>query len=82
MGEVIEMPREGRLKELGAVYELCERIGYENVMDLASALWAIYTGAPQQLPSVTEFMTEEGKEVALQNLAARVEEIGNMLWHL
>ena len=72
----------GRLKELAAVYELCERIGYGNVMDIASALWAIKEGAPQHLPSVTGFMTEEGKEVALQSLAARVEEIGSRLEYL
>lgn len=82
MGGVSEILHKRRLKEIEDVYALCERIGYGNVMDIASALWAIQVGAPQHLPSVTGFMTEEGKEVALQNLAARVEEIGSRLKYL
>ena len=82
MDGVSEILHERRLKEIENVYALCERIGYGNVMDIASALWAIKAGAPQHLPSVTGFMTDEGKEVALQSLAARVEEIRSSLNYL
>lgn len=82
MGGVSEILHKGRLKEIEDVYALCERIGYGNVMDIASALWAIKMGHPFNMPATEVFMTEEGKEVALQSLAARVEEIGSRLEYL
>lgn len=66
------MSRESEILEVKA---LGERIGYGNMMDIASAIWAIEVGHPMHMPSVEGFMTEKGKEVALHGIEARMEEL-------
>ena len=59
-----------RKDEIIAVKNLGERIGYGNMMDIASALWSKKmsdkVGKPcvMHMPTVEGYMTEEGKEVA------------------
>lgn len=64
-----------RSEEIFAVKQLGEKIGYGNLMDVASGLWAIKVGHPMHIPSVEGFMTEEGKEVAIHGIEARIEEL-------
>ena len=64
-----------RSKEIAIVKQLGEEIGYGNLMDIASGLWAIKVGHPMHMPSVEGYMTEEGKEVAIHGIEARVEEL-------
>ena len=71
----MESKRNGRLSEILAVEELCESIGYGNVMDIASGLWAVKDGAPMHIPTVEAYLTAEGKEVAQAALNVRIEEI-------
>lgn len=66
------MSRESEILEVKA---LGECIGYGNMMDIASALWAIKVGHPMHMPSVEGYMTEEGKEVAHCEINARLEEL-------
>ena len=70
-----------RLDELLTVKQLGDKIGYGNIMDIASALWAkllldeygIEGGC--HLPTVEPYMTEEGKKVARSGLVARLQEL-------
>lgn len=70
-----------RKSEILAVKELGTRIGYGNIMDIASALWTlelerlhgIKNGA--HIPTVEPFLTEEGKEVAKESLQFRLDEL-------
>ena len=70
-----------RLDEILAVKQLGDKIGYGNVMDIASALWAkllfdeygIKGGC--HLPTVESYMTDDGKEVAHNSLNMRLEEL-------
>lgn len=64
-----------RKNEIAMVKSLGEKIGYGNLMDIASGLWAIKVGSPMHIPSVLPFMTEEGKELAITGIKARVEEL-------
>jgi hypothetical protein len=64
-----------RKEEIAQVEQLGEAIGYGNLMDIASGLWALKEGSPTHMPSVKGFMTEEGKKVALQQLDARLTEL-------
>ena len=64
-----------RKEEIAQVEQLGEAIGYGNLMDIASGLWALKEGSPTHMPSVIGFMTEEGKKVALQQLDARLTEL-------
>lgn len=64
-----------RKEEISAVKQLGEKIGYGNLMDIASGLWAIKTGHPMHMPSVKGFMTEEGKKVALCGIEVRISEL-------
>lgn len=70
-----------RKDEIIAVKNLGERIGYGNMMDIASALWSKKmsdkVGKPcvMHMPTVEGYMTEEGKEVAYAGLQARLEEL-------
>ena len=61
-----------RKEEIARVEQLGEAIGYGNLMDIASGLWALKEGNPMHMPSVKGFMTEEGKKVSLQQLDARI----------
>ena len=71
----LEAKQNERLSEIFAVERLCKSIGYGNVMDIASGLWAVKEGVPMHVPSVEAYLTEEGKEVAQTALNARIEEI-------
>ena len=64
-----------RCEEIARVRQLGEAIGYGNLMDIASGLWALREGSPMHMPSVESLMTEEGKEVALRQVEARVAEL-------
>lgn len=64
-----------RRDEIESVRILSEIIGYGNLMDIASGLWAIKAGHPMHMPSVEDFMTEEGKEVAIHGIEARITEL-------
>ena len=64
-----------RRKEIAIVKQLGEEIGYGNLMDIASGLWAIKEGHPMHMPSVEGYMTEEGKEVAIHGIEAMMEEL-------
>lgn len=64
-----------RGEEIAKVRQLGEAIGYGNLMDIASGLWALCEGSPMHMPSVEGFMTEEGKEVALHQVEARIAEL-------
>lgn len=64
-----------RKNEIARVKQLGETIGYGNLMDIASGLWAIKEGSPMHMPSVEGFLTEEGKEVATHQIEARIEEL-------
>lgn len=64
-----------RKEEIARVEQLGEAIGYGNLMDIASGLWALKEGKPMHMPSVKGFMTEEGKKVSLQQLDARLTEL-------
>lgn len=70
-----KIERSRRLSEILAVERLCESIGYGNVMDIASGLWAIKEGSSMHVPSVEGYLTKEGKAVARAALNARIEEI-------
>ena len=73
-----------RKSEILEVKALGERIGYGNMMDIASALWAlelerlhgIKDGA--HIPTVEPFLTEEGKEVAKETLEFRLNELKHL----
>lgn len=71
----LEHQRNNRLSEILAVERLCKSIGYGNVMDIASSLWAIEEGVPMHVPAVEAYLTEEGKKVVQTALNARIEEI-------
>ena len=64
-----------RKKEIAIVKQLGEEIGYGNLMDIASGLWAIKSGHRMHMPSVEGHMTEQGKEVAIHSIEARMEEL-------
>lgn len=64
-----------RKEEIARVEQLGEAIGYGNLMDIASGLWALKEGNPMHMPSVKGFMIEEGKKVSLQQLDARLTEL-------
>ena len=64
-----------RKEEIARVEQLGEAIGYGNLMDISSGLWALKEGNPMHMPSVKGFMTEEGKKVSLQQLDARLTEL-------
>lgn len=70
-----KIERNRRLSEILAVERLCKSIGYGNVMDIASGLWAIKEGSSMNVPSVEGYLTKEGKAVARAALNARIEEI-------
>lgn len=70
-----------RKSEILLVKEIGERIGYGNMMDIASALWTlklerlygIKNGA--HIPTVEPFLTEEGKETSKKSLDFRLYEL-------
>ena len=70
-----------RETQILAVKQLGDKIGYGNIMDIASALWAkllldeygIEGGC--HLPTVEPYMTEEGKKVAREGLDFRLQEL-------
>ena len=64
-----------RKDEIESVRLLCEKIGYGNLMDIASGLWAIKEGHPMHIPSVEGFMTEEGRKVAITGIEDRITEL-------
>lgn len=72
---------ESRKAEIQKIKELGKTIGYGNIMDIASALWTlelerlhgIKNGA--HIPTVEQFLTEEGKEVAKESLQFRLDEL-------
>lgn len=64
-----------RCEEIARVRQLGEVIGYGNLMDIASGLWALREGSPMHMPSVENLMTEEGKKVALHQVEARIAEL-------
>lgn len=67
-----------RKEEIAAVKKLGVEIGYGNLMDIASGLWALLEGHPMHIPTVEGFMTTEGKNVALQGVTARVNELKSL----
>lgn len=70
-----EAKQNERLSEIFSVERLCKSIGYGNVMDIASGLWAVKEGVPMHVPAVEAYLTEEGKKVVQTALNARIEEI-------
>lgn len=70
-----------RKEEIAAVKKLGVEIGYGNLMDIASGLWALLEGHPMHVPTVEEFMTATGKSVALQGVTARVNELKSLGYH-
>lgn len=64
-----------RKEEIDAVKKLGVEIGYGNLMDIASGLWALSEGHPMHIPTVEGFMTTEGKNIALQGVTVRVNEL-------
>lgn len=71
----LEAKQNERLSEIFAVERLCKSIGYGNVMDIASGLWAVKEGVPMHIPAVEAYLTEEGEKVVQTALNARIEEI-------
>jgi len=75
---------ERRKAEIQTIKELGKSIGYGNIMDIASALWAldlermhgIKSGA--HIPTVEPFLTGEGKEVARESLNFRLDELKHL----
>lgn len=73
-----------RKSEILEVKALGERIGYGNLMDIASALWTlklerthgIKNGA--HIPTVEPFLTEEGKESSKELLKFRLDELKHL----
>lgn len=75
-----------RMDEIAKVNELGARIGYGNLMDIASALWAKSEGDTSEncegsysnVPMGMVYLTEEGKTTAKQNLKIRIDEIEHL----
>lgn len=75
---------ERRKEEIQIVKNIGKMIGYGNMMDIASALWAldlernhgIRGGA--HIPTVEPFLTKEGKKNAKESLDFRMEELKNL----
>ena len=73
-----------RKDEIQKIKELGEKIGYGNMMDVASALWALKlekqygTTYGAHIPTVEPFLTEEGKEEAKRDLDFRLSEIKSL----
>ena len=70
-----------RREEIEAVKELGEKIGYGNMMDIASALWAIKESKidgqikPIHVPTVESYLTKTGVKESYKALQFRVDEI-------
>lgn len=72
-----------RMDEIAKVNELGAQIGYGNLMDIASALWAKSEGdtsenceaAYSNVPIGIAYLTEEGKFAAKLDLMTRLDEI-------
>lgn len=73
--------KERRKAEIQRIKELGKSIGYGNLMDIASALWAldlerkygVKSGA--HIPTVEPLLTEEGKQIAKDSMDARLSEL-------
>lgn len=71
--------------EIEAVRKLGEEIGYGNMMDIASALWAInmtmYTGkdAICHVPTILECMKKKDAKQKAEEVRCRVNEIKAVL---
>ena len=73
-----------RKSEILEVKALGDRIGYGNMMDIASALWTlelersygIKNGA--FIPTVVTLLTEEGKETSKKSLDFRLYELNRL----
>lgn len=70
-----------RLSEILAVKELGEKIGYGNMMDIASALWSMDLTAIDgkerfgHVPTVLPYLKKVGKSYAKNGVWIRVTEI-------
>ena len=71
-------PAASRSEEISDIKDICEKYGYGNVMDVASALWALKEGHPVHMPSVEPFMTKEGKEAANNAMETRIAELKSL----
>lgn len=72
-----------RRDEILNVMELGEKIGYGNLMAIASTLWAQKESSDGviragHLPTVEPFLTKEGKEAARCELMANLEELNSL----
>ncbi len=73
-----------RLDEIQAVKQLGKTIGYGNMMDIASALWALEMereygiSGGMHVPTVMPYLTEEGKQVAEESLSCRILELKDL----
>lgn len=71
---------EKRKNEILAVKSLGERIGYGNMMDIASALWTMKLSDDEctrimHVPTVQPFMKKNAWERKKQEVLGRIEEI-------
>lgn len=69
-----------RMREINAVKELGETIGYGNLMDIASALWALKMSNDgveriMHVPTVEPCMKKKEWERKRKEVLARMEEI-------
>lgn len=67
-----------RKEEITKVKQLGETIGYGNLMDIASGLWALKEGNAMHIPTVECLLTEDGKEIAICQLKARISELKDL----
>ena len=66
--------------EIYDVKKLGERIGYGNLMDIASALWAMKNSKngelkPGHITTIMPFLTKEGQDIAIKDLEFRIQEL-------
>lgn len=77
----MDLRTECRKEEIQSVKRLGELIGYGNIMDIASALWALDLERKHgikcgmHIPTVEPCLTEEGKEMAKESLDFRLSEL-------
>ena len=75
---VVKKTSSSRINEIQSVKSLCEKIGYGNVMDIASGLWALKSGATMHVPTVIPYLTKAGRKVAESNLDFRIQELKSL----
>lgn len=78
MAEYDKLMARRRKNEILSVQLLCEQIGYGNVMDIASALWALKLGSMNHVPTVAPFLTEDGLKQAKKSLDFRLSELESL----